>query len=71
MMDWDVRDDTDRGEISGLGVRLSIEIGCPVRYPAYDKGIFECKCGIPFPVFVLKGDRWDEVRRLHKEGKNE
>lgn len=68
-MSWAVRDTPDALEIDTLGSRLSREIGCPVRYPAYDKGIFECMCEIPFPLFILKGDRWDEVKRIHKGGR--
>ena len=55
-------------EIDLLGSKLSLEISCPVHYPAYGKDIFECRCGIPFPLYVLKGGNWDKIRELHKKG---
>ena len=67
MMGWDVRDNINTEELYALGARLSIEIDCPVRYPAYDKGIFECMCKKTFPVFLLQGHTWGEMRNRHKE----
>ena len=55
-------------ELDLLGSRLSLEISCSVHYPAYDKNMFECWCGVTFPVYLLEGGDWDRVRELHKEG---
>ncbi|KKL20641.1 hypothetical protein LCGC14_2453460 [marine sediment metagenome] len=66
-MDWDVRDNPVIEELQMLGARLSLEIGCPVRYPAFDKGLFECKCSITFLPALLKGGRWDLIKEKHQE----
>lgn len=55
-----------------LGSKLSLHLHCPVHYPAWGKRLFECKCGVLFPVWaveaaVASGD-WSEVDKLHKEG---
>lgn len=52
------------------GVQLSIALDCPVHYPAFGKRLFECACGVTFPLYVLDGGNFDEVIRLHKEFKN-
>lgn len=54
-------------EIDYLGAKLSVEIGCAVRFPAYNKNLFECKCGVIFPLYVVKGQNWDLVRQKHEE----
>lgn len=54
-------------EVNKLGKRLSIEIRCPVTFPAYDKNAFRCKCGVFFPVFMLRGGDWTAVKRKHEE----
>jgi hypothetical protein len=60
-------------EIHKLGSRLSTEIDCAVRYPAYDKNEFECKCGVCFAAFVIKGamlnNDFSELRKYHNEMK--
>lgn len=56
-------------EIDILGSRLSREIDCPVHYPAYNKNMFECQCGVTFPVFLVKSGDWDKVREIHKNGR--
>ena len=55
-------------ELDPLGSRLSMEIHCPVHYPAYGKNIFECYCGVTFPLYLLKGGDWEKVRELHERG---
>ena len=56
-------------EIDEMGSWLSLAINCPVRYPAYDKGIFECRCGITFMkhMIVARDDIIGKSR--HREGK--
>lgn len=55
-------------ELMELGSKLSLELRCPVKYPVSDKNMFECKCGIRFPVYMVKAGNWAEIRKLHKEG---
>ena len=57
-------------EIDSLGARLSLEIGCPVHYPAYGKNLFECRCGVIFPYYVVKGHDWEVIRKRHIEERN-
>lgn len=54
-------------EIDSLGAELSIRIHCPVHYPAYNKNLFECKCGVIFPYYLIKGRDWALVIKRHKE----
>ena len=54
-------------ELDTLGSRLSQEISCPVHYPAYGKNLFECICGVTFPLFLLKGGDWNKIREIHKK----
>ena len=56
-------------EIDEAGSRLSIEIGCPVHYPAFGKNIFECMCGVVFPLYLVKGGDWEAIRKRHDEEK--
>lgn len=54
------------------GSELNKHLSCPVHYPAFDKRLFECKCGVIFPRFVVEhavesGD-WEAILKLHKEG---
>jgi len=56
-------------EIEMLGSQLSKEIDCPVHYPAWNKNMFECKCNITFPVYIVKAGNWDMVREIHKNGR--
>lgn len=55
-------------ELEALGSKLSLEISCPVHYPAYGKNVFECKCGVLFPIYFLKYGDWNKVRELHERG---
>ena len=56
--------------IEALGAKLSVEIHCPVHYPAYGKNMFECKCGVVFPLYLLKMAEvkgWDMIYTKHIE----
>ena len=59
-------------EIMELGELLNSKIDCPVHYPAFGKNLFECKCNVIFPVYMVKGARavdiWDLVYQVHAEG---
>ncbi len=57
-------------ELDSLGSKLSVEIGCPVHYPAYNKHLFECRCGVIFPVYLVKGGSWEIIKRKHEEERN-
>ncbi len=57
-------------EIDQLGSKLSIELHCPVHYPAYNKNIFECKCGVIFPLYVVKMRDWKQIRQKHEDERN-
>lgn len=53
-------------EIDKLGSKLSLVIGCAVVYAIYEKNMFTCKHGIPFPIYRLKADsNWDWVKEEH------
>jgi hypothetical protein len=61
-----------RNEYDILGEELSRWIECPVRYAPYsnyDKPMFECYCGKPFPIFAVKGamesGNWDLILQRH------
>lgn len=56
-------------EVIELGERLSIEVNCPVHFPAYGKNLFECSCGVIFPVYFLKGHSWKEIKEFHEKEK--
>jgi hypothetical protein len=58
-------------ELMELGGLLSSEICCAVHYPAHEKHMFECECGITFPVFLVKSKNWKEVRKIHARGYRE
>ncbi len=53
--------------IDGLGAKLSTAIHCAVRYPAYGKHIFECRCGVIFPMYLVKGKDWDLIGKKHED----
>lgn len=54
--------------------QLSIKIGCVVHYPAWNKRLFECECGVLFPVWMVEhavnSSDWDEVLRIHNDREN-
>ena len=54
-------------EIDFLGAKLSLEIHCPIHYPAYNKNLFECRCGVIFPLYVVRSENWELVKRKHVE----
>ena len=55
-------------EVDELGSQLSLIIGCAVHYPAYAKNMFECRCGVCFPVGLVRGFiKYDKpIELLHK-----
>ena len=55
-------------EVDELGKQLSIVIGCPVHYPAYGKRLFECECGIIYPLYVVSGGDWETIKQKHTGG---
>ena len=54
-------------ETDELGSKLSIALRCPVHYPAYGKNLWECKCGVIFPRYLLKSENWKLIVRKHLE----
>ena len=52
-------------EVDELGSRLSIILGCPVHFPAWGKNMFECQCGVIFPLYILKGGDWKAIKEKH------
>lgn len=54
-------------EVDQLGSELSIQIGCAVHYPAWGKNLFECKCGVIFPLYLVKSMDWELLRKKHEE----
>ena len=56
-------------EVNELGSRLSVVLDCPVHYPAWGKNMFECQCGVIFPLYLVKGGDWNLMKKKHvKEG---
>jgi len=56
-------------ELDRLGSKLSEELHCPVHYPAYNKHLFECMCGVIFPMYVVRGEDWEIIRKKHDDEK--
>jgi len=54
-------------EVNELGSRLSVVLDCPVRYPAFSKRLFECKCGVVFPVYLVASKDWKMLKNKHIE----
>lgn len=54
-------------EIDELGSELSIAVHCPIHYPAFGKNLFECKCGVIFPLYIVRSRDWDLIRKRHEE----
>jgi len=52
-------------EVDSLGAMLSVEIDCPVHYPAFNKNLFECKHGVVLPYYVVAAKDWDKIRKVH------
>jgi hypothetical protein len=59
-------------ETEELGAKLSDILGCPVHYPAFGKNLFECKCGVIFPKYVVKycaeSCQWQPILDKHSQG---
>ena len=59
-------------ELETAGSTLSVRLDCPVHYPAFGKRLFECRCGVLFPRFVvdaaLRTGDWSVVLKEHAEG---
>ena len=53
-----------------VGIQLNNHISCGVHYPAYDKRLFECHCGIIFPRWAVEAAinsaDWSDIDKLHK-----
>ncbi len=52
-----------------LGAILNLKINCAVHYPAYNKPLYECLCGITFPLSIVQHCRkindWSYVQEKH------
>ena len=62
----------DIQDIEEMGKELSKILQCPVHYPAWGKRLFECKCNVIFPAFMVKyavesGD-WTKIMEQHEKG---
>jgi hypothetical protein len=58
-------------EIEQCGEKLSLLLHCAVHYPAWGKPVFECDCGILFPLFAVIAtidDNKEFLIKQHKEG---
>ncbi len=59
-------------ELEADGKALFEHLNCPVHYPAFGKRLFECRCGIIFPRFVVQGavesGDWSLILKQHTEG---
>jgi hypothetical protein len=55
-------------ELDALSQKLSLVIGCGVKYPAYGKNIYECCCKkkVSIPMYMVKAERWEEIKELHE-----
>ena len=54
-------------EVDQLGSELSLAIHCAVHYPAYNKNLFECMCGVVFPLYLVKTKNWEMITQKHEE----
>lgn len=58
--------------LENMGSALSVALHCPIHFPSYGKNMFECKCGVTFPVFLVKAAMetkdWSTVRQIHNSG---
>ncbi len=52
-------------EVDQLGSELSLVIHCAVHYPAYNKNLFERKCGVVFPLYLVKTKNWEVIIQKH------
>jgi len=59
-------------EINRLGIRLSLELHCPVRLASNGMNVLVCKHDVPFSISRLKIDKdWFWAKELHKEKTND
>jgi len=69
-IDWIPQYGSDQQqEVNELGSSLSLAISCAVHYPAFDKHMFECKCGVVFPVYLVRRKDWIYLSKKHEEEK--
>lgn len=54
-------------EVDELGSELSMAIDCAVHFPAFGKNLFECRCGVVFPVYLVRSRNWELIRKKHEE----
>lgn len=72
---WDYRGQlsTQMIEVDKVGAALSMHLPCKtVRYPAFEKNMFECLCGMVIPLYMAKAaivtKDWSMVEELHTKG---
>ena len=56
-------------DMDDLGCQLSIAIDCPIHNAAKGLPILICKCGVVFPMYLLKQGNWANIRRKHNTEK--
>ena len=67
-MNWETHVQSNKlQEIDQLGLELNLAIDCTVHFPAYGKNLFECKCGVVFPLYLVKGQNWEAIADKHIE----
>ena len=67
-MNWGAyTQDANFEQVDKLGAELSIKLHCGVHYPAYNKNLFECECGVIFPLYMVKGHGWDAIIKKHED----
>lgn len=53
-------------DVDSLGKKLSLVLGCPVRWTGHERNVFVCSHDIAFPLHRLKGlDDWTQVKAEH------
>lgn len=55
-------------DVMRLGQKLNLAIECPIHYPAFGKRVFECKCGVLFPLFLVDGRTDEQLQHIHCQG---
>lgn len=56
-------------EVHELGLRLNKVLDCSIHWPAWGKNLYECKHGVTFMPFMIKGYSDDKLKEIHEEGK--
>jgi len=54
------------GEFEVCGKWLSTVVPCGQVYLPYGKPVFECKCGVPFPRYVVLRFNVEEILEIHR-----